>query len=110
MSTRPNSRSTVANTRSMWSVRAGYVAGDRQRLAAELADVVRRRLDARLIAVKQNEVGAGLGQRDRHGTAHSLSASGNNGGPAGQIKQVRHGSRELDQVESSLFAGNIGPS
>jgi hypothetical protein len=40
-------------------------------------------------------VGAGLGQRDRHGAADALRASGNDGGPADQIKQVRHGSRGL---------------
>jgi hypothetical protein len=76
-------------------VGVGHVTGDRQHLAAELPDAVRRRLVAGLIAVKQNEVGAGLGQRRRHGAAHALRASGNNGYPAGQIKQVRHGSRGL---------------
>jgi hypothetical protein len=71
----------------------GHVAGDRQRLAADLPDAVRRRLVAGLIAVKQNDVGAGL--RRRHGAAHTLRASGDDGGSAGQIKLVRHGSRRL---------------
>ena len=42
------------------------------------------------MAVEQHEVGAGLGECDRHGTAHALGASGDDGGAAGQIEQVRH--------------------
>ena len=50
---------------------------------------------ASLIAIQEHEVGTGLGKRDRHSAAHALRASGNDGGPAGQIKQVRHGSLRL---------------
>jgi hypothetical protein len=34
--------------------------------AIDSADVVRRRFDVSLVAVKQHEVGTGVGQRDRH--------------------------------------------
>ena len=90
MSTRPNSRSTVANTRSIWSVSVtspaiGSALRPSWRMVCAVASM------PGCIAVKQHEVGAGLGQRDRHGAAHALGASGNDGGPAGQIKQVRHG-------------------
>jgi len=64
----------------------GHVTGDRECLAAELPDAVRRCLYASLVAVEQHEVGAGLGERRRHGAAHTLRASGNDGDPAGQIK------------------------
>ena len=53
--------------------------------------VVRGRLDAGRVAVEQHEVGAGLGQRECHGAAHALRASGHDGGAAGQIEQVGHG-------------------
>ena len=69
-------------------VGVGHVAGDRQRLAAELANAVRRGLDASRIAIEQHEVGAGLGQRDRHSAAHALRASGNDDRLVGQIEQV----------------------
>jgi hypothetical protein len=72
-------------------VGVGDVAGDRQRLAAKPADGVRGCLDASRVAVEQYEVGADLGQCERHDAAHALCAAGHDGGPAGQIKQVGHG-------------------
>jgi hypothetical protein len=43
-----------------------HVSGDRQRLAAKLADGVRRCLNAGNVAVEQHKVGAGQGQREGH--------------------------------------------
>ena len=39
----------------------GHIAGDRQRLVAQLLNGVRRRFDAGRVAVQQHEIGAGLG-------------------------------------------------
>jgi hypothetical protein len=54
MSTRPNAWSNSAE-HPVDMIGVGHVAGDRQRLAAELPDAVRRRLDASFMAIQQHE-------------------------------------------------------